>query len=51
MHSLIGSEKCRSMRIQQQKRRELADRCAVVAIVVLAVFAAGVITGRALWGI
>lgn len=46
MHSLIGSEKFRAMRIQQQKRRELADRCAVVAIVVLAVFAAGVWVGQ-----
>ena len=48
MHSLIGSEKCRSIRIQQQKRRELADRCAVVAIVVMAVFAAGVLVGQAI---
>lgn len=46
MLSLIGSEKCRAMRIQQQKRRELADRCAVVAIFVLAVFAAGVLVGQ-----
>ena len=46
MHSLIGSEKCRAMRIQQQKRRELTDRCAVVAIVVLAVFAVGVLVGQ-----
>lgn len=46
MHSLIGSEKCRAMRIQQRKRRELADRCAVVAIVVLTVFAVGVLVGQ-----
>lgn len=46
MLNLIGSEKSRAMRIQQQKRRELADRCAVVAIVVLAVFAAGVLVGQ-----
>lgn len=46
MLSLIGSEKFRAMRIQQQKRRELADRCAVVAIVVLAAFAAGVLVGQ-----
>lgn len=46
MHSLIGSEKFRAMRIQQRKRRETAERCAVVAIVVLAVFAAGVLVGQ-----
>lgn len=46
MHSLLGSEKFRAMRIQKQKRRELADRCAVVAIVVLAVFAAGILVGQ-----
>lgn len=46
MHSLIGSEKCRAMRLEQRKRRELADRCAVVAIVVLAVFAAGILVGQ-----
>lgn len=46
MHSLIGSEKCRAMRLEQRKRRESADRCAVVAIMVLAVFAAGVLVGQ-----
>ena len=46
MHCLIGSEKCRAMRLEQRKRRELANRCAVVAIVVLAVFAAGVLVGQ-----
>lgn len=46
MLSLIGSEKSRAMRLEQRKRRELADRCAVVAIVVLAVFAAGVWVGQ-----
>ena len=46
MLSLIGSEKCRALRQEQRKRRELADRCAVVAIVMLAVFAAGVWVGQ-----
>ena len=46
MLSLIASEKSRAKRIQQRKRRELADRCAVAVIVVLAVFAAGVLVGQ-----